>query len=66
MALRLPPYSPDFHPIENAFSKVKAYLPKLGRRTVPDLFAAIAEALTRVTPADAAAAFIAHCGYARM
>src|SRR5205085_12444441 len=33
--MRLPPYSPDFNPIENAISKVKAMLRTLARRTVP-------------------------------
>ena len=36
--LRLPPYSPDYNPIENAISKVKTLLRKLARRTVPELF----------------------------
>ena len=61
--LRLPPYSPDFNPIENAISKVKTVLRKLAKRTVPGLFQGIAEALRTVTSADANA-FIAHCGYA--
>jgi transposase len=61
--MRLPPYSPDFNPIENAIAKVKAMLRKLARRTVPGLFDGIGEALRSVTPADAKA-FIAHCGYA--
>jgi transposase len=61
--LRLPPYSPDFNPIENAISKIKTALRKLAKRTVPGLFQGIAEALATVTAADAKA-FIAHCGYA--
>jgi transposase len=61
--MRLPPYSPDFNPIEHAISKVKAMLRKLAKRSVPGLFDGIAEALRSVTPADAEA-FIAHCGYA--
>ena len=61
--LRLPPYSPDLNPIENAISKVKTVLRKLARRTVPGLFQGIAQALPTVTAADARA-FIAHCGYA--
>ena len=61
--LRLPPYSPDFNPIENAISKVKAMLRKLAKRTVPELFDAIDDALASVTAADARA-YIAHCGYA--
>jgi len=61
--MRLPPYSPDFNPIENAISKVKALLRKLARRTVPELFEAIPLALATVTAADAVGYF-GHCGYA--
>ncbi len=38
----LPPYSPDFNPIELAFSKLKAFLKKTAARTVDDLYDAIA------------------------
>jgi hypothetical protein len=62
--LFLPPYSPDFNPIEMAIAKVKAALRKLGARTVDALLAAIGDALMAVTAADAAA-FVRHCGYAR-
>ena len=65
VVIRLPPYSPDFNPIELAISKVKTMLRKLAKRTVPDLFDAIDEALRAVTSADAEN-FIAHCGYATM
>ena len=41
----LPPYSPDLNPIEQAFSKLKALLRKAAARTIPDLWAAIAEAI---------------------
>jgi transposase len=61
--LRLPPYSPDFNPIEMAISKIKSVLRKLARRTVDGLLAAISEAVAAVT-ADDALAFIRHCGYA--
>jgi transposase len=64
VVIRLPPYSPDLNPIEQAISKVKTMLRRLAKRTVPDLFDGIAEALRAVTPADAMS-FIAHCGYAR-
>ena len=60
--LLLPPYSPDFNPIEQAFSKVKSVLRKLARRTVDGLFDGIGQALASVTPADAAA-YIRHSGY---
>ena len=63
--MRLPPYSPDLNPIENAIAKVKAMLRKLAKRTVPELLDGIAEALRAVRPADARS-FIAHCGYATM
>jgi transposase len=61
--LPLPPYSPDFNPIENAISKVKSVLRSLAERTVDGLHEAIGTALASITPADAAA-FIRHCGYA--
>lgn len=41
----LPPYSPDFNPIEMAFSKMKAFLKKVAARTVDDLWQAIAKAI---------------------
>lgn len=58
----LPPYSPDFSPIELAFSKVKAHLRKVKARTREALEEAIAQALASITAADARA-FFAHCGY---
>jgi transposase len=61
--MRLPPYSPDFNPIEMAIGKVKSILRKLARRTVDALFEAIAQALASITTADARG-FIRHCGYA--
>jgi transposase len=60
--LRLPPYSPDFNPIEMAISKMKSLLRKLGRRAINDLEAAIAQATLAITPSDAHG-FITHCGY---
>lgn len=50
--LYLPPYSPDFNPIEKAFAKLKALLRKTAARTLDDLWAAIAEALKAFTPAE--------------
>ncbi len=58
----LPPYSPDFSPIENAFSKLKTCLRKAGARTKDALEAAIAHALKAITPQDARGYFH-HCGY---
>ena len=43
--LYLPPYSPDFNPIEQAFSKLKAHLRKAAARTLDDLWNAIAAIL---------------------
>ena len=58
----LPPYSPDFNPIEQAFSKLKALLRKTAARTIPDLWAAIADALSAVSPRECANYFHA-AGY---
>ena len=60
--LYLPPYSPDFNPIENAFSKLKALLRKAAERTVKRLWAAIGELLTKFTPQQCAN-FFAAAGY---
>lgn len=48
----LPPYSPDFNPIEMAFSKLKALLRAAAARTMPDLWQAIANALKRFSPEE--------------
>ncbi|MEO0360493.1 MAG: IS630 family transposase [Pseudomonadota bacterium] len=48
----LPPYSPDFNPIEQAFAKLKALLRKAASRTVEALEAAIAEALDAFRPRE--------------
>ena len=61
--LFLPPYSPDFSPIEHAFAKIKQALRRAGARTREALEAALAEALGTITAADARA-FFRHCGYA--
>lgn len=61
--LFLPPYSPDFTPIEQAFSKLKAILRGLGARTTEALWDAMRVAVEAITPADAVAWF-AHAGYA--
>ncbi len=45
----LPPYSPDFNPIEMAFSKLKAGLRKAAARTIDDLWDAIAEGIETFT-----------------
>lgn len=60
--LFLPPYSPDFAPIEHAFSKLKTALRAAAARTQATLDAAIAGALNLITAADARGWF-RHCGY---
>lgn len=50
--LPLPPYSPDYTPIEEMFSKVKAYLRRVAARTQGGLYDALGEALRRVTAQD--------------
>jgi transposase len=61
--LFLPSYSPDFTPIEQAFSKIKAVLRRLGARTKETLWEAMRVAVEAITQEDAAAWF-AHAGYA--
>jgi transposase len=58
----LPSYSPDFNPIEEAFSKVKNLIRKAKARTLQALFAATAGALGAVSEEDARASF-KDCGY---
>ena len=60
--LFLPPYSPDFNPIEKAFSKLKALLRKAAERTVEGLWAAIGRFLDDFTPLECAN-FFAAAGY---
>jgi transposase len=60
--LFLPPYSPDFNPIEQAFAKIKALLRKAATRTLPALEAAIASALDAFTP-DECANYFTNAGY---
>ena len=60
--LYLPPYSPDFNPIEQAWSKFKQYLRTAKARTTEALQQAVTEALKTIT-ADNAAAWFRHCGY---
>jgi transposase len=58
----LPPYSPDFNPIEPVFAKVKTALRASAARTPDDLLAATEAALAAVTAADAAGCY-ADCGF---
>jgi len=58
----LPPYSPDFNPIEMAFAKLKAFLRAARPRSFDQVCELIAVALTLFTP-DECAHYIRHCGY---
>lgn len=60
--LWLPPYSPDFSPIEQAWSKIKAYLRRAKARTRDELERALASAVELITTADVCGWFT-HCGY---
>jgi transposase len=58
----LPSYSPDLNPIEEALSKIKHILRKIGARTKDALIEAMGQALAAVGVQDARGYF-AHCGY---
>jgi transposase len=58
----LPPYSPDFNPIEKAFAKLKALLRKAAERTVDGLWHTIGTLIDLFTPAECANFFTA-AGY---
>jgi transposase len=60
--LYLPPYSPDFNPIEQVWSKVKQLLRGIKARIVEQLEPALAHAIAAITTHDAKA-FFHHCGY---
>src|SRR5262249_1897193 len=60
--LRLSPSSPDFHPIEPCWSKIKTCLRRAKARTVEALIEAMQEALDTITQADMQGWFV-HCGY---
>lgn len=62
--LYLPPYSPDFNPIEEAFAKIKGLLRKAEARTRQALVEAMGVAISAVTATDARG-FFGHCGYWR-
>jgi transposase len=59
--LYLPPSSPDFNPIENAFAKFKALLRKAAERTVEGLWTAIGRLVDVFTPSECAN-YLASCG----
>jgi transposase len=58
----LPPYSPDFNPIEQAFAKLKAFLRAARPRTFDDVCELIAAAITLFTPTECAN-YVRHSGY---
>lgn len=58
----LPPYSPDFSPIEQRWSKLKTYLRKVKARSKEQLDHAVAEGLKLITESDCRSWF-KHCGY---
>ena len=61
--LYLPPYSPDFNPIEQLFAKLKALLRKAAERSVKGLWDRIAELLDAFTPLECTNYFL-NAGYA--
>jgi transposase len=58
----LPPYSPDFNPIEKAFARLKALLRKAGERTVSGLWDLLGRLVDLFTPPECANYF-SSCGY---
>jgi transposase len=58
----LPPYSPDFNPIEMAFAKLKAFLRAARPRSFDHVTALVAAALALFTP-DECRNYVRHCGY---
>lgn len=60
--LFLPPYSPDFNPIEQAFAKLKSLLRVAAERTTESLWQRVGQLLDRFTPAECVN-YIHHAGY---
>lgn len=60
--LYLPPYSLDFNPIENAFSKLKALPRKAARRSIEELWSTIGDLLDAFSPQECANFFV-NTGY---
>jgi transposase len=58
----LPAYSPDFNPIEEAFSKIKGMVRRAGARTKDALVEVLGEALSAISARDARGYF-EHAGY---
>jgi transposase len=61
----LPPYSPDFNPIEEAFAKIKGILRKAEARSREALIEMIGQAISAISARDARG-FFEHCGYRAM
>jgi transposase len=61
--LFLPPYSPNFNPIENAFAKLKQLIRSAEHRSCDALWADTQRMLDLITPDDSRG-FFKHCGYA--
>lgn len=62
--LYLPPYSPDYNPLEQVFSKLKTLLRKAAARTVDDLLSAIGELISQFAPNECLH-YIRHSRYSR-
>ena len=60
--LYLPPYSPDFNPIEMAFSKIKAHLKREAKRTIDSLFEAVGKVIGTISP-DECKGYMREAGY---
>lgn len=58
----LPPYSPDFNPIENAFAKLKSLLRSAAKRTIDELWSFFGQAIDAFAPNECLNYF-RHCGY---
>lgn len=63
LVLYLPPYSPDYNPIEHLWSKLKQYLRSVMPRTFEAVCQAMADGLDRITLSDCRG-FFQNCGYA--
>jgi transposase len=61
----LPPYSPDFNPIEQVFTKLKAMLRKTQARTVDALWSVIGQLLDRFG-SNECERYVRHCGYCQL
>lgn len=61
-AVYLPPYSPDFNPIEQVFAKLKALLRKYGERTRDGLWRRLGSLVDAFTPQECRN-YLSHCGY---